>query len=134
MILSDRRPSAAEAASLRSVTGWGAVDEAALARSLAASPHCLSAWDGARLIGMVRTVGDGVMYLYVQDLIVDPAHRGQGIAEALMERLMRTIRAEAPAGLTVGLMAVAGLEPFYARHGFAARPEGRYGAGMTLFL
>jgi predicted GNAT family N-acyltransferase len=134
MILKEIRPTVAQAAALRASTGWGAVERSVLDRSLAQSPHVITAWEADQLIGMVRTVGDGTMYLYIQDLIVDPARREQGVARALMDRIMACIRREAQPGLTVGLMAVSGLESFYAEYGFAPRPTGQYGAGMTLFL
>lgn len=135
MILSQTPPTASEVASLRALTGWGAVREDQLQTSLDASPHVICARDPAGdLIGIVRVVGDGVMYLYIQDLIVHPDARGQGIARALMTRIMDEIRENAAPNLTVGLMAVAGLEAFYAEFGFATRPDGRYGAGMTMFL
>ncbi len=128
-------PAPAEVCALRALTGWGLVGEEVMRAALDASVVVVSARDGeGALVGIVRAVGDGVLYAYVQDLIVHPDHRGDGIARALMARLMEELRVRMAPGACIGLMAVAGLEPFYGEFGFAARPAGRYGAGMTLFF
>ena len=44
----------------------------------------LGAWEGARLVGVIRCVGDGASILYIQDLLVNPAHQRQGIGSALL--------------------------------------------------
>ena len=49
-------------------------------------PGChlvLSAWDGDRLVGIIRTISDGVSCEYVIDLLVDPEYQGQGIGTHL---------------------------------------------------
>jgi len=43
-----------------------------------------SAWDNDKLVGFIRTVGDGVSIQYVQDLVVLPDYRKFGIGKALM--------------------------------------------------
>ena len=48
----------------------------------------LSAWDADDLVGLVRVVGDGVTVAYIQDLLVDPAHQGQGIGRALLTEVL----------------------------------------------
>ncbi|QPH54482.1 GNAT family N-acetyltransferase [Pontivivens ytuae] len=127
-------PAPGEVCALRALTGWGAVEEDAMRAALDASVVVVLARDErGGLVGIVRAVGDGVLYAYVQDLIVHPDHRGDGIARVLMARLMEELHTRLAPGASIGLMAVAGLEAFYAEFGFAARPAGRYGAGMTLF-
>lgn len=49
------------------------------------SLFCLGAFDGEKLIGFIRCVGDGEHILLVQDLIVAPEYRHQGIGTALFE-------------------------------------------------
>lgn len=46
-----------------------------------------TAWDGSRLAGLLRAVGDGETILYVQDLLVHTRYRRQGIGRALLERV-----------------------------------------------
>ncbi len=59
-----------------------------LQRGLRNSSQVISAWDGDRLVGLVRGLDDGETVGFVHYLLVDPAYQGRGIATALMERLM----------------------------------------------
>ena len=59
-----------------------------LQRGLRDSSQVISAWDGDRLVGLVRGLDDGETVGFVHYLLVDPAYQGRGIATALMERLM----------------------------------------------
>ena len=47
----------------------------------------LGAFREGKLVGFVRCVGDGETVVYVQDLIVRPAFRRQGIGSELMRRV-----------------------------------------------
>lgn len=71
-------------------SGWRAYlkDEAALCRALENSLFLLGAFEGGRLVGFVRCVGDGEHIVYVQDLIVDADFRRRGIGRELMRRTM----------------------------------------------
>lgn len=86
------------------------------------------------LLGFGRVVGDGVLYFYVQDVIVVRGARGKGVGRLIMGRLMVRLREIAPAGATIGLMSAAGKEGFYERFGFVTRPSDAHGAGMTQFM
>jgi GNAT superfamily N-acetyltransferase len=44
-----------------------------------------TAWDGERCVGVLRIIGDGVYRALIEDVVVDPAVRGQGIGRALVE-------------------------------------------------
>lgn len=70
--------------------GWRAYlqDDAALERAFARSLYYTGAFDGGRLIGFVRCVGDGEHILYVQDLIVCEAYRGRGVGTKLLSLAM----------------------------------------------
>lgn len=59
-----------------------------LQRDLRNSSVVVSAWDGQRLVGLARGLGDGETVGFIHDLLVDPEYQGQHIAAALMERLM----------------------------------------------
>ena len=56
----------------------------AFARSLCV----LAAYDGGKLMGLIRAVGDGRFIAVVQDLLVFPEYRRQGVGTALMRALM----------------------------------------------
>lgn len=119
---------------LRAQAGWGEIDRTVATEALSKSLVSATAYTDGRAIGFIRAVGDGVMYFYICDLIVDETHRGNGIATALIEHLMLQIRAGAPQGATLALMSAEGMEALYEKFGFVARPNDGYGAGMTLFL
>ena len=53
--------------------------KAAYENSLAA----FSAWEGERLVGLLRAVGDGHSVVFVQDILVLPEFRRRGIGTAL---------------------------------------------------
>lgn len=48
----------------------------------------LGAYDGGRLIGAVRAVGDGASIVYVQDILVLPEYQRRGIGTRLLRTLM----------------------------------------------
>lgn len=48
----------------------------------------VSAWDGERLVGFARGLGDGVRYRHVVDVLVHPDYRGQGIGAEVLRRLV----------------------------------------------
>ena len=128
------RPEVAEVAALRAEAGWEVIDPQVLGMALDASILFVGWRVEGRLIGMVRAVGDGILYAHVQDLVVMRSHRGQGIAARLLDTILARLDDRMGPGSAIGLMAVAGLEPFYASRGFMARPDGKYGAGMTRIL
>lgn len=63
--------------------------EAALAHSL----YVLSAWDGSKLAGLVRVVGDGLTIIYIQDILILKSHQNRGIATHLMTRVLDKFKA-----------------------------------------
>lgn len=51
----------------------------------------LAAWgafEGDKLVGIVRVVGDGATIVFVQDLIVAPSHQRKGIGAQLMSAVI----------------------------------------------
>ncbi|WP_208559436.1 GNAT family N-acetyltransferase [Marinilactibacillus kalidii] len=50
----------------------------------------ISAWDGDELIGLVRTVGDGVYIMYIQDILVKESHQGKGVGSQLLQKLLES--------------------------------------------
>lgn len=49
----------------------------------------LGAYDGERLIGILRAVGDGASILYIQDIIVLPGYQHQGVGSALIDTALK---------------------------------------------
>lgn len=52
------------------------------------SDSVVTAWDGERLVGAGRALTDGHFNVYFPDIVVDPEYRDQGIASAIMARMM----------------------------------------------
>lgn len=116
---------------LRREVGWAEVDERGVQVGLSSDLYsvCAEGPDGG-ILGCARVVGDGGIYLYVQDVIVRPRHQGRGIGAQLMDRVMAFVAETARSNTFVGLMAAEGVIEFYRRYGFEPRPDGRPGMYM----
>jgi ribosomal protein S18 acetylase RimI-like enzyme len=90
---------------------------AALRRSFEQSQHVAFARDGDRVVGMARLLSDGVCNAYLVDVWTASAYRRQGIATAMIERLLE----EVP-GQHVGLQTDSAPE-VYEAIGFERQPE-----------
>lgn len=60
-----------------------------LEKAFAASLQVLAAYEGETLVGIIRAVGDGQSILYIQDLLVHPAHQRKGVGARLTEEMLR---------------------------------------------
>lgn len=127
-------PTTAEFLSLRATVGWQGIAASAAETSLANSLFHVVIYDGSVLVGMGRVIGDGVMYFYIQDVVVDPAYQGFGIGATLMEQIESYLSTAANKGATIGLLAAQGKEAFYARYGYVTRPNATLGHGMCKFV
>ncbi len=79
----------------------------------------IGAWDGTRLVGVLRMLSDGYLFTFVPEVLVDPAYRGRGIGRELMNRAL----ALAPGGaLTIG--ATSDSVGFFQRLGCELAPMG----------
>jgi GNAT superfamily N-acetyltransferase len=126
-------PSAEEYAAFRAHVRWPAVDAAQVAEGLGASLASVLARDvDGTLVGMGRVVGDGGVYLYLQDVIVLERWRNNGIGTRITEALLDRVRELGGPGTFVGLMAATGVGPFYERFGFQPRDQDRPGMWLTL--
>jgi ribosomal protein S18 acetylase RimI-like enzyme len=59
-------------------------DPARLERALSKSHEVLVAAVGGDIVGLVRTVSDGEVICYIQDLLVKPEHQRAGVGRALI--------------------------------------------------
>ena len=62
-------------------------DDAKLIRAFDQSLYTLGAYDGEKLVGFIRCVGDGEHIVLVQDLIVAETHLRKGIGRELMHKV-----------------------------------------------
>lgn len=80
---------------------------------LAAFP-AVGAWDADELIGFARAVTDECFRAYVEDAIVSPGRRRQGVATMLVERLLILLDEIAVVSVFCDPQAI----PLYERAGF----------------
>lgn len=125
----EKIPSAEVFNHLCELVGWKRIDSEVVKQGLANSVYSLCAVVDHEVVGFVRLVGDGHLKLSIEELIVAPEYQGQGIARALMERLMIQI-GTLPSGCTINLMAAKGLTDFYASLGFSVRKPEQPGMQM----
>lgn len=86
-----------------------------LVRAMHNSTKVISAWDGNRLVGLVRALDDGETVAFLHYLLVDPDYQGRHIGDELMKRIMAFYEDL----LYVKIMPSApGTIPFYERYGF----------------
>lgn len=71
--------------------GWTAYTEKPelLQQAVHNSLYVLGAFDHDQLIGLIRVVGDGLIIIYIQDLLVLPAYQNQGIGSTLINKVCK---------------------------------------------
>ncbi|MGN1141852.1 MAG: GNAT family N-acetyltransferase [Oliverpabstia sp.] len=52
------------------------------------SSKVISAWDGNKLVGLIRGLDDGIWQATIDCLLVNPAYQGKGIASTLLKYLL----------------------------------------------
>jgi ribosomal protein S18 acetylase RimI-like enzyme len=97
----------------RTASWWPERTEGQVCAMLESSP-AVGAWHGQSLIGFARAVSDGVLRAYVEDVIVAPSWRGQGIGHALLDGLTEQL---GPIPI-VTLFCSPGLVPYYESSSF----------------
>jgi predicted N-acetyltransferase YhbS len=130
VIVSERVPTATEYIDLRARMDWGTIDEATAVKTIEAAAFTACLRDNGRLIGLARVMGDGVMYFFLADLIVDPEFLGGGHGERLMRLVTDYFDRNAKPGASITLVPLNGREFFYERFGFVRCPSGPFGTGM----
>lgn len=87
-------PSRAELASLYASVGWTSYtnDLDSLERGVHGSLRVVTARVSGRLAGLARVVGDGATIVYLQDVLVAPAYRREGIGRQLVEAAFEPYR------------------------------------------
>ena len=74
--------------------------------------------DTDTVVAMGRVIGDGGWYFHIVDMAVLPEHQRRGLGNAVLTALLERIRAGAPPGAYVNLIADGPGRPLYRRHGF----------------
>lgn len=114
------------------IVGWGSYPEEISKKALSNNIYSVSIYDNDSIIGYGRLIGDGIIFLYIHDVMVKPEYQGKGIGKTIMQKLLskvEEIRKENP-DLLLYLGASKGKEDFYRKCGFITREEAGLGAGM----
>ena len=79
----------------------------------------VTAWDGARLVGIARTLTDFTYCAYLADLAVDLAYQKSGIGRALIAETRARLQPEC----MIVLLAAPQANDYYPRVGFEHNPR-----------
>ncbi len=60
----------------------------ALRKGFKNSMLTLAAYEGDKLLGIIRTVGDGETIVFVQDILVFPKYQRKGVGSALLQAIL----------------------------------------------
>lgn len=118
-------PDAEELLQLRElyvIANWIDADDPAefLSPALAGSTVAAGAFANGKLIGFARALSDGCSDAYIQDVVVSPEFRKQGIGGKLIRFLETELRRK---GVDwIALVGEPGTESFYAKLGLKAQP------------
>ena len=56
------------------------------------SSRVISAWDGDRLVGLIRVMDDSELVCFINYVLVHPDYHGQGIAGYLLETVKKSLQ------------------------------------------
>ncbi len=92
-----------------------------LHKALMNSSTVISAWDGERLVGLVRVLDDSELVAYMHYVLVHPDYQGQGIAGHMIEMMKEKYKDY----LYVEVMPEERKNAsFYEKHGFQIMKDG----------
>lgn len=115
--------------------GWGSYDKSISQVALDNTFYSVSLYDDNKdIIGYGRLIGDSIVFLYVQDIMVRDDMQGKGIGTEIMNLLLKKINEirEINPSLRVYLGASKDKEKFYELFGFVSRKDAGLGEGMIL--
>ena len=114
--------------------GWGSYDSEISKVALANTTYSVSVYDNDEIIGYGRIIGDYVVFLCIQDVMVREDYQGQKIGTKIMNKLLEYVKEvkKFNPDLRVYLGASKNREKFYEKFGFITRKDADLGAGMIL--
>lgn len=77
----ERTPTPAEFNMLTELVGWKTGEENIVEEALNNTLYSLCAYNGDKLIGYGRIIGDKTIFLYIQDIMVIPEYQGQKLEQ-----------------------------------------------------
>ena len=80
----------------------------------------ISVFDGGKIVGMARMLGDLGLDYFIKDVVVRPEYQKMGIGRLLIDELLNFVRKNGVSGtnIFVELCAEPGKIPFYEKFGF----------------
>ena len=92
-----------------------------LIKALKGSSLVITAWDGSKLVGLLRGIDDGEMVAFLHYLLVHPDYQGMGIATHLLDMAKEKYKSY----LYLNVMPDEKENiPFYEKHGFNLLADG----------
>lgn len=131
----NRTPTADEFNDLTEAVDWGRRENEIVEEALNNTLYSICVYDGDRLIGYGRIIGDKTIFLYIHDVMVIPEYQRKQIGTGIMEKLLEQIDEYKKVNphIRTYLGASKGKETFYEKFGFVSRPNEELGAGMILY-
>lgn len=131
----EKIPTPDEFNALTDAVDWGKRDNKIIDEALKNTLYSLCVYNGDKLIGYGRIIGDKTIFLYIHDVMVIPEYQGKKIGTKIMENLLEQIEKYKKVNpeIRTYLGASKGKEGFYEKFGFVSRPNNELGAGMILY-
>lgn len=85
------RPEKEHVIALYDDAGWTSYtdDPDLLMEAIKNSLKVWTLWDGEKLIGLARTIGDGATICYLQDILILKTYQGRGLGAGLLKEIMK---------------------------------------------
>ena len=106
---------------LRKDTGLSPRSRKAAELGLPNSLFAVTAYDGEKVVGMGRVIGDGGCNYEVVDVAIEPEYQGKGLGRSVMEAIMTYLEDVAPEGSYISLLA--DVPALYEKFGFKLCPN-----------
>ena len=130
IIFSERIPDIGAYNELRVRSGKdNGIDPKMADRAIHNSLYLVSAYDGDKLIGLGRVVGDGAVTFAVTDIMVDRAYQNHGVGDRIMDHIETYLDGVSDEHSFIMLIARIPSDHLYRRHRFEYLQEG-YRTGM----
>ena len=120
-----KKPSPKEYNELIESVGWGTWDEKIIEEALNNTLYSVCAYDGNKMVGMGRIIGDKTIFLYLHSIAVHPDYQGYKIGTSIIKELLKQVKEykKVNPGIRTYLGAAKGKEEAYTLANNAARTE-----------
>ena len=100
--------------------GWGSSENKIVEIALNNSLYSICAYDGNKMIGYGRIIGDKTMFLYIQDIMVLPEYQLQKVGSYIMEKILNKVKElkKLNPNIRTYVGPSKGIEGFYKKFGF----------------